>query len=399
MKRIFLTAAGILAFLHSIAQAQNESDTGFTSRKLKVEEVDFVSSYYHQNGNNSAVTGGIGSEKLTDIANIIDVTLSKYDKKLRKHTVGIEAGIDYYTSASSDMIDLQANSSASHADKRIYPSVSWSMENEQTGRTVGASLALSSEFDYKSFGGNIFFSQKTKNRNGEFTAKFQFYLDQVKLVTPVELRPGYNGNKEGEQYGTSLRNTFAGSLSYSQIINQRFQLMFLADVIQQHGYLSLPFHRVYFTGGSVHQENMPDNRLKVPLGIRANYFLGDRFIIRAYYRFYTDSWGITAHTADVEVPIKITPFFSVSPFYRFYTQTANKYFAPYKEHSAENVYYNSNYDLSKFSSNFYGTGIRYAPPKGVFGIPRFNMIELRYGHYTKNINMNSDIVSLNLKFK
>jgi hypothetical protein len=399
MKRIFLTTAGILAFLHSIAQSKNESDTGFSSRKLKVEEVDFVSSYYHQNGNNSAVTGGIGTEKLTDIANIIDVTLSKYDKKLRKHTLGIEAGIDYYTSASSDMIDLQANSSASHADKRIYPSVSWSMENEQTGRTIGAALALSSEFDYKSYGGNIFFSQKTKDRNGELTAKFQVYLDQVKLVTPVELRPGYNGNSKGEQYGTSPRNTFAGSLSYSQIINQRLQVMFLADVIEQHGYLSLPFHRVYFTDGSVHQENMPDNRLKVPLGIRANYFLGDRFIIRAYYRFYTDSWGITAHTADIEVPIKITPFLSISPFYRFYTQTANKYFAPYKEHTAQDAYYNSNYDLSKFSSDFYGAGIRYAPPTGVFGISKFNMIELRYGHYTKNINMNSDIVSLNLKFK
>lgn len=399
MKRIFLTAAGILAFLHSIAQSNNESDTGFNSRKLKVEEVDFVSSYYHQDGNNSAVTGGIGSEQLTDFANIIDVTLSKYDKKLRKHTFGVEAGIDYYTSASSDMIDLQANSSASHADKRIYPSVSWSMENEQTGRTIGAALALSSEFDYKSYGGNIFFAQKTKNRNGEFTAKFQVYLDQVTLVTPVELRTGYNGKNKDEQYGTSPRNTFAGSLSYSQIINQRLQVMFLADVIQQTGYLSLPFHRVYFAEGSVHQENMPDNRLKIPLGIRANYFLGDRFIIRAYYRFYNDSWGITAHTADIEVPVKITPFLSVSPFYRFYTQTANKYFAPYKQHTAQDEYYNSNYDLSKFSSNFFGAGIRYAPPKGIFGISHFNMIELRYGHYTKNINMNSDIISLNLKFK
>ncbi|MFA6059168.1 MAG: DUF3570 domain-containing protein [Taibaiella sp.] len=399
MKRIFLSAAGILAFLHSIAQQKGEVDTGFRSRKLKVEEVDFISSYYKQDGNNASVTGGIGSEKLTDIANIIDVTLSKYDKKFRKHTFGIEAGLDNYTSASSDMIDLQANSSASHGDKRIYPSLSWSMENEQKGYTIGAALSLSTEYDYKSYGGNIFFSQKTKNRNGEFTAKLQVYLDQVKLVTPVELRPGYNGQSKDEQYETSARNTIAGSLSYLQIVNQRLQIMFIADLIQQQGYLSLPFHRVYFADGSVHQENMPDNRLKVPLGIRANYFIGDRFIVRAYYRFYTDNWGVTAHTADIELPVKITPFLSVSPFYRYYTQTASKYFAPYKEHTAQDEYYISNYDLSKFNSNFFGTGIRYAPPKGVLGIAAFNMVELRYGHYTRSTSLNLDIISLNIKFK
>lgn len=39
------------------------------------------------------------------------------------------------------------------------------------------------------------------------------------------------------------------------------------------------------------------------------------------------------------------------------------------------------------------------PPKGVFGQKHFSMIEIRYGHYTKNINMNADIISMNLKFK
>jgi hypothetical protein len=47
----------------------------------------------------------------------------------------------------------------------------------------------------------------------------------------------------------------------------------------------------------------------------------------------------------------------------------------------------------------YGAGIRLTPPNGVFGFQHLNMLELRYGHYTKNNGMNSDIVSLNLKFK
>jgi Protein of unknown function (DUF3570) len=395
MKRVFLTAAGLFALLHSHAQAPNDS-TGFESRKLKLEEINLVSSYYSQNGNNAAVTGGIGSEKLNDIANVFDIKLTKYDKKFRKHTFGAEIGIDHYTSASSDKIDLKANSSASHADTRFYPGINWSIENEKKGTTLGAGLSSSTEFDYQSFGANISLSKKTKNKSGEFTAKLQTYLDRVSLITPVELRT--RGNR-GDDYPTAARNTFAGSLSYSQIINERLQIMFLADAIQQKGYLSLPFHRVYFNDATVHQENLPNTRLKIPLGFRANYYLGDKVIIKTYYRFYKDDWGLTSHTANIEVPVKITPFLSVSPFYRFYNQTAVKYFAPYQKHTGQDQYYTSNYDLSEFHSNFFGAGIRIAPPKGVLGMQHFNMIELRYGHYTQSRNFNSDIISMNLKFK
>ncbi|RZJ53674.1 MAG: DUF3570 domain-containing protein, partial [Flavobacterium sp.] len=263
MKKIFLTAAAVFALLHSFAQTTPKDNTGFQSRKLKLDEVNLVSSYYTQDGNNAAVTGGIGSQKLTDIANVFDVKMVKYDAKSRKHTFGLEVGIDHYTSASSDMIDLQANSSASHADTRIYPSLSWSIENENKGTTLAFGLSSSTEFDYQSFGGNVSFSTKTKDKSGEFTAKLQTYLDQVTLIQPIELR---TNTMDHEQYGSAARNTFAGSLSYSQIINERFQVMLLADVVQQNGYLSLPFHRVYFKDNTVHQENLPDSRLKIPLG-------------------------------------------------------------------------------------------------------------------------------------
>ncbi len=387
----------MFALLHSYSQSDTDS-TGFKSRKLKMEEVNLVSSYYHQNGDNSSVTGGIGTEKLTDLANVIDITFTRYDKKSRKQTLIGELGIDHYTSASSDRIDPKNMSSASHADTRIYPSVSWSVENEKKGTTFGIGLSSSSEFDYQSFGGNISFSKKTKNKSGEFTAKLQTFIDQLKLIAPIELRANQT-TREDQYYPSAGRNTFAAGLSYSQIINKSLQVMFLADVVKQTGYLSLPFHRVYFVDGSVHQENLPDNRLKIPLGFRANYFLGDKFIIKTYYRFYTDDWGLNSHTADIEVPVKINPFLSVSPFYRYYQQSGIKYFAPYEKHTAQDHYYVSNYDLSKFNSNFFGAGIRLAAPKGVFGIQHLSMLELRYGHYTKNIGMNANIISMNLKFK
>jgi hypothetical protein len=394
MKRIFITGFALLGLFKAFSQSTPTDSTVYKNKKLKIDEINLVSSYYKQDGNNAAVTGGIGSEKLTDISNTIDVKLIKYSQLGNKHTLDLEVGVDHYSSASSDMIDFSANSSASSADIRIYPSFNYSIENEEKGNTFGFGLSSSTEFDYQSFGGNVSFTQKTKNKNGEFSAKFQAFLDQVKLIQPIELRTTY-----GDDYGTASRNTFAGSLAYSQIVNKNFQVMFLADVITQNGYLSLPFHRVYFADNSVHQENLPDSRLKIPVAVRGSYFLGDNIIVRAYYRYYSDDWNIKSHTADIEIPVKISPFFSLSPFYRYYSQSTSKYFKPYKEHTAADTYYTSNYDLSKFDSNFFGLGMKFTPINGVFGIKHFNTLEMRYGHYSRSTALNANIISINLKYK
>ena len=393
MKRIFITGLALLGLFQAYSQNTTTDSTAYKSKKLKIDEINLVSSYYKQDGNNSAVTGGIGTEELTDMSNTIDVKLIKYNKAGKKQTFDVEVGIDRYTSASSDRIDLKANSSASSEDVRFYPSLSYMVENEEKGTTLGVGVSSSTEYDYQSFGGNVSYSKKTKNRSGEFTARFQAFLDQVKMIKPVELRGGSGGN------GTEARNTFAASLSYSQIINQNFQIMFLADVITQQGYLSLPFHRVYFNDASVHQESLPDTRLKIPLAIRASYFFGDNVIIRAYYRYYTDDWKLTSHTANIEIPVKISPFFSLSSFYRYYTQSDIKYFKGYKEHDGTEELYTSNYDVSQFNSNFLGMGMKFSPLKGVLGMKHFHTLEMRYGHYTRSTNMVSNIVSINIKYK
>jgi len=50
-----------LGMLASFSQAPQDSST-YKNRKLKTYEVNFISSYYGQNGDNSAVTGGVGTE-------------------------------------------------------------------------------------------------------------------------------------------------------------------------------------------------------------------------------------------------------------------------------------------------------------------------------------------------
>ena len=84
MKKRIITAACLAFLFANQSKAQNDSVyNNYKKEKLKIEEINFISSYYTQNGDNSAVTGGEGTEKLTDIATNFEVILSKKDKRIK----------------------------------------------------------------------------------------------------------------------------------------------------------------------------------------------------------------------------------------------------------------------------------------------------------------------------
>jgi len=93
----------ILLLSGFISQAQQASDSIQTYKKrvLETTEVDFLASYYTQDGNNAAVSGGIGTEKLTDVTPTIVVSIPLNDDDV----LTIDGGVSAYTSASSSNIN------------------------------------------------------------------------------------------------------------------------------------------------------------------------------------------------------------------------------------------------------------------------------------------------------
>ena len=435
MRRVCLTITGmVFSILAAFSQQAPADTTGFKSRHLKIDEVNIISSYYTQTADKSAVSGGDpgprGIGNVTDLSNGLEIKMVGWDPKGRKNSLIGGIGMDNHTAASQGYVD--SSGKGKRTGTRIYPTLDWTIENEQRGTSFGIGAYYSAEHSYyHSIGLNTSFSAKTKH-NGEFSAKFTGYFDRIVMITPSELIPvdsanvstgsttdsvvyitTASGRTEALNYNTgqvlskgsqvhipsSSRNSYSASFSFTQIINQRMQGAILVDFAYQTGYLGLPFHRVYFADSSkAVVEKLPSQRVKLPIGLRLNYFLGDKVILRGFYRFYIDNWGVRSHTASLEVPVKITPFFSISPFYRYYIQSAANYFAPFKVHTAADEYYTSNYALSAFSGQYFGASIRLAPPGGI-GSKHFSVIELRYGHYSETTNLQSNLVALNLTFK
>lgn len=408
----------------------------FKKRVLESTEVDFMLSYYNQDGIHSSVSGGIGSEKLTDIASNIVVAIPMNDDDV----LTIDAGISAYTSASSSNINpydsknptpWQSSSGASEQDALVSLVANYSHSSDDRNFIWNADVAFSNEYDYTSigFGGGI--SKLFNDKNSEVSVKVNAYLDQWRPIYPGELRNGnfssYNTlfSPNFVAWDSKARNSYSASISFSQVLTKKTQFSIFFDLVQQDGKLSSPYHRIYFadkpdyyfgnpsfipnyensSNEGVYRladaiEKLPSSRFKLPIGLRWNYFINETFVVRTYYRYYTDNWDITANTASIEMPIKLTDKFTISPMYRYYTQTQSKYFAPFEKHLSTEEFYTSDYDLSSFNANQYGLGVSYTDIFTSSKIWKFGLknIDFRFNHYDRSDGLSSNIASLGFKF-
>lgn len=472
----FFLLVGISAF------SQKTTDSiQFKKRVLESTEVDFLLSYYNQDGSKSVVSGGLGSEQLIDIASNVVVSMPINDNDV----LTVDLGISAYSSASSSNINpfnatgasggggddddddddntnsgstapygtpWQASSGASKSDQLTAITVNYAHSSDSRNFIWNADVSFSNEYDYTSigFGGGV--AQLFNDKNSEINLKVNAYLDQWRPIYPTELheyskngpdflnKGFFNGvpvlNQNGQATVDYLpstfqtvsavnRNSYSASFGFSQVVSKKIQFSVFFDVLKQQGLLSTPYHRIYFadkdnyyigqpeyianyeneSNTGVYKladdiERLPNSRFKLPIGGRLNYYINERFVLRTYYRYYSDNWDIQSHTANVELPFKISDRFTIFPMYRFYTQTQSKYYAPYETHLSTEKYYTSDADLSSFDANQYGFGINYTDIFTGAKIWKLGLknIDFRFSHYRRSDNLTANIATIGFKF-
>jgi len=430
--KILITLSLCAAYFSVAAQETQDSTTVYKKRVLESTEVDFLTSYYKQDGDNAAVSGGIGTEELTDVTGTFVVSIPLNDDDV----LTIDAGISAYTSASSSNVNpfdggqpadpFVASSGASSGDGWANLTGSYSHSSDDRNDIWSAKISVSTEYDYFSLGFGGSYTKLFNEKNTELSINANVYLDSWNAIYPIELRPfGTNGigtfrpnsitgntnyNPNFSEFDNEGRNSYAIGLGFSQILHKNIQGSIAVDFVQQQGLLSTPFQRVYFSDVADSfidnfqladdVERLPDNRFKVAIGGRLNWYLNERLTLRTFYRYYFDNWGVKSHTASVEVPIKITDKFTLYPSYRFYNQTAADYFNPYEEALSTDDFYTSDYDLSKYAANQFGFGISYTDIFTKFHIWSFGLksVDLKFYQYNRNSTFKSSIITAGFKF-
>lgn len=418
--------------------AQEAEKTVYRKRVLESTELEILGSYYTQDGKNAAVTGGIGTEEISNTAAdiVVSIPLNIDD------VLTITAGISAYTSASSSNLNpfdgaqeadpFVASSGASKGDSLLQLSANYSHSSADRNTVWSVHASAATEHDYSSlgFGGSLI--KLFNEKNTEVSISFSAYLDNWIYLYPYELGGPGGDPEEGyvppfdinnftvtgnpnytpifTPYDKTNRNTYSLGLGFSQILSKKAQASIVVDVTQQNGQLANHMQRMYFSDiddtfiENFHLaddvERLPGKRFKTAIGGRFNYYLNEQFTIRTFYRYYFDDWGINSHTASVEIPYKINDKWTLYPSYRFYNQSASKYFAPYETHLSTSTYYTSDYDLSKFTANQFGFGVSYTNPFARFkiGRMRFKSFDIRYDMYKRNTGLKAGIFSGGIKF-
>lgn len=402
MKNKYFTLALLTAVLSAHGQHPREDhslhnpDSLYKKRKVSRTEIQVLFSYYTQDGDHSAITGGIGTEWLHVYSP--EFTITHRPDSL--HTFRLNGGVDIITSASMDNIDF-VQSSASRVSARAYLNPSYSYLFRKIRTRVGFSSGFSIESAYLSFPAGLSVSHTNASRTREISGSLNCFFDDLRfgrlsrdykgdleLVYPVELR-------NTSWFSIYRRYSYNLDLAVYQTINAKMQFAIFPGLVYQKGLLSTPYHRVYFSDSAVERvENLPRERWKFPIGVQFNVFTGRNVVIRSYYRFYHDNFGINSHTLQVEVPVKINPALTLSPMIRLYTQTAARYFRPYRQHDTTEKYYTSDYDLAGFNSFKTGLTIRYAPQTPIGHHYFFDALSLRYTYYHRSDGLHAHILSL-----
>jgi len=422
MKKAFIFFMLIGLPLWSLAQGNTQE---YVKKVLETTEVELLYSYYNQDGNNAAVTGGEGTEKLSDMTPTIIVSIPFGESDV----LTVDGGISAYTSASSSNINpfdgnapaspWIASSGPSRSDVLSYFHPTYSHSSRDRNEILSVNAAVSSEFDYFSLGFGAGYTHLLNDKNTEMSIKGQVFLDTYKPQYPYELREGFFDNRiRGNGTYTPLftpftqlkRNSYSLSLNFSQIVTKKFQFSLSLDAVFQEGLLATPHQRVYLSDRedffiedfqlADNSERLPFYRFKLPVGGRVSYYINEILSLRGYARYYYDNWGVTSYTGNIEIPIKISDKFTVYPIYRYYVQTASYYFYPKEVALSTDRYYTSDYDLSSFDANQYGIGISYKDIFAQSKIWRFGLksINLRVNHYERSTGLRSNIAALGFKF-
>jgi len=254
----------------------------------------------------------------------------------------------YVDSISSASIDV-VTSASPYTEHRTEESVGLTNINDAT--TMNFSYTTSRENDYDAKTANISFSH-----------------DMFGDLTTVTL--GYS--RGWDNVGNSIDPTFsedAGRQSYSvglsQIVTKNTIVGLDIETITDEGFLNNPYRSVRYLdstnalGYSYEPEVYPRTHTSNAIAIRSLYYLPYRASINGEYRFYNDTWDVTAHTFSLGYTHPLEKDWILDFRYRYYSQSHADFYNDLFPFQGSQNFLARDKELSSFNDQTFGIGISY----------------------------------------
>ncbi len=201
----------------------------------------------------------------------------------------------YVDMVSSASIDVETSASP-YEDERTQSSLSVDFLNGKSMYTLG--YVNSDESDYQA---KTLFAAISHDMFGDLTTiGFGYKKGENEVFKNLKDASGVIAN---DPNFAETMDSQSFNVSVSQIITKNLILAGQYEVITDEGFLRSPYRSIrYFTdplNQALAPEQYPNTRSSNAVSVRAKYFLPYRAAIDTMYRFYTDTWGVLGHTAEL----------------------------------------------------------------------------------------------------
>lgn len=268
--------------------------------------------------------------------------------------------VDMISSASIDVL----STASPYKEKRKQYSLSASYLRGKS--TYSAGVIHSDEADYKAKTGYFNISQ---DMFGDLTTvSFGFTLGKNDVMRNIKgiTDPTFKQKLDSRTY----------SLGLSQVLTRNLLLGVNFETITDQGFLNSPYRSARFLdptdprGFGFEAERYPHTHTSNALSGSLKYYLPYRAALTGQYRFYTDTWGVRGHTAEIGYTHPIWKNWIFDGSYRYYRQNAADFYSDLFPRADSQNFLARDRELAAFSSNTVGFGATYQ-----FHVPRARWIE------------------------
>ena len=252
--------------------------------------------------------------------------------------------VDMISSASIDVI----TTASPYTEERKQWSLGMDYLRGNTTMRAGYTSSVESDFDAKTY---IF--SVSQDMFGDMTTLTLSYALGDDVVGRSD-DPAFERDIDRQQYGVGLTQIFTRNLIATLNI----------ETITDEGYLNNPYRSVRYLdsgsaiGYSYEPELYPNTRTSNAVGLRAKYFLSYRAALEGEYRFFTDTWDITSHTASVTYTHPMGPWIFSAKF-RYHDQTGAHFYRDIFSRSEATNFRGRDKELSPLTSSTFKLGASY----------------------------------------
>jgi hypothetical protein len=280
-------------------------------------------------------------------------------KMAEKYSVSANYYMDMVTSAS---IDVETSGASEYEEERTQYNLSFDYLRGKT--TYNLNYTNSEENDYQAETITFGISQDVFGDLTTISLGFSKGADTV-MRTIANPDPASGGRIVDPSFEEDV-DRWSYRVGVSQILTKSLISTLGLEVITDEGYLNNPYRSYRFVQPTddrlfgLATEIYPRTRTSNAVALNAKYFLPYRAAVDAGFRYFTDTWGIRANTANVGYthPLGQTPWlFEVS--YRFYSQGNADFYDDLFDRPNQQNFMARDKELSTFTSSTLRIGASY----------------------------------------